>query len=515
MGKQFQVYEQKQVLLLPPSLEELIGEKELVRKVDEVIGGLDLGGLEKEFKGGGRPAYHPVMMLKVLVYAYCSKIYSCRQIAKALKRDIAFMWLSGMQKPDFNTVNRFRGEYLKDVLEEIFVQVVWFLMESGHVRFEDYFLDGTKMEADASKSSYVWKANAERYKAKVQARVREILKEVEEINCKEDQEYGGKDLPEWGEESKISAEQVKEVADRINEGLKGNKAPVESELPKKVRELEKASEKLAKYEGQERVLGGRNSYSKTDPDATFMRMKNNELRAGYNVQAATENGFVSGFSISQNANDGTSFIGHLKRQEELGLPQPKRITADAGYGNEENYSYLEERKIGSFLKYPDWYKEDSKEVKYRFHKSRFRYEADTDSFLCPEGRRLIFKEEKERKTVLGYIKKLRRYECGSCAGCPVKALCTKSAGNRLIETSLKLTGYQQEVRRNLLSELGQKLRKRRGPEVETVFGDLKHNQRYRRIRLRGLPKAIAEMSLIFISYNLRKIFNQKQMAMAG
>lgn len=167
------------------------------------------------------------------------------------------------------------------------------------------------------------------------------------------------------------------------------------------------------------------------------------------------------------------------------------------------------------MKYPDWNKENSRESKYRFHKSRFTYEAGIDRFVCPEGKRLIFKEEKKRKTVLGYTKKLRRYESESCAGCPIKSLCTNSVGDRTIEASLKLTGYQQKARRNLLSKLGQKLRKRRGPEVETLFGDLKHNQRYRRIRLRGLSKAIAEMSLIFISYNLRKIFNQNQMAMAG
>jgi len=510
----FKRYEQDQILLLPPSLEELIGQKELVRKVDEVIGKLDLSWVGEKFSGGGCPSYHPLMMLKVLVYAYCCKLYSCRMIAKALKRDVAFMWLSGMQKPDFNTVNRFRGEYLKDVLEKVFVQTVEFLLESGHIRFEDYFIDGTKMEADASKNSYVWKKNTKRYKERIRPKISKILEEVEEINRREDQQYEGKDLPEWGEQSQVSALAVQQTVDRINKSLQGMEGKHNQQLQKKVKQLQEQSEKLAKYEEQEHILGNRNSYSKTDTDATFMRMKNEELRAGYNVQAATENGFIAGFSISQNANDGACLKVHMERQKQLGLPKPQRMVADAGYGNEENYSYLEDEKIENFVKYPDGYKEDSKEAKYRFHKSRFKYESGTDSFICPEARRLIFKEEKQRKTILGYTKTLRRYECESCQLCPVKVLCTKSPANRIIETSLKLTGYQQQARRNLLSELGQKLRKRRGPEVETVFGDLKHNQRYRRIRLRGLPKAITEMSLVFIGYNLRKLFNQPQVVMA-
>lgn len=216
----FKHYQQDQILLLPPSLEDLVGEKELVREINEVIEGLDLSYVEEKFIGGGCPSHHPVMMLKVLVYAYCCKIYSCRMIAKALKRDVAFMWLSGMQKPDFNTVNRFRGEYLKEVIERVFAQSVEFLVGSGHLRFEDYFMDGTKMEADASKSSYVWKKNTQRYKEGVQKKVGEIMEQIEEINRQEDEQYGGKDLPEWGEDSAVNAEQVRGVVEQINESLK-------------------------------------------------------------------------------------------------------------------------------------------------------------------------------------------------------------------------------------------------------------------------------------------------------
>jgi len=195
---------------LPPSLEDLLEEKELVRVVNRVIEELEPGLVEGSFKGGGCPPYHPRMMLKVLVYACCCKIYSCRNIAKALRRDVTFMWLSGMQRPDFNTVNRFRSEYLQEVLPEVYARTVELLLAEGCIRFEDYFIDGTKMEADAS------------------------------------------------------------------------------------------------------------------PDATVMLTKDDQLKPAYNIQVASENGFVTGCSVSQKANDGTAFIDHMQQQKALGLPQPER-----------------------------------------------------------------------------------------------------------------------------------------------------------------------------------------------
>jgi len=137
MSPVFKRYDQQQSWLLPPSLEDLLGENDLVRVVNRVIEELKPGLVEGSFTGGGCPAYHPRMMLKVLVYAYCCKIYSCRNIAKALRRDVAFMWLSGMQRPDFNTVNRFRSQYLKEVLPKVYARTVEFLLGKGYIRFED------------------------------------------------------------------------------------------------------------------------------------------------------------------------------------------------------------------------------------------------------------------------------------------------------------------------------------------------------------------------------------------
>jgi transposase len=515
MDTTFKRYEQQQSWLLPPSLEDLLDEQELVRVVNRVIDELEPGLVEGVFKGGGCPAYHPRMMLKVLVYAYCCKLYSCRKIAKALRRDVAFMWLSGMQRPDFNTVNRFRSDYLKDMLPQVYARTVELLLAEGYIRFEDYFIDGTKMEANASKYKVTWRKNTERYKAKVQERVREILAEVEAINEAEEELYEGKDLPERGEDAQITSEQIRAAAEEIKSRVSKKESAEQKEARRKIRELKKEAEKQAKYEEQERKLGDRNSYSNTDPAATVMRMKDDEIKPCYNVQAASENGFVVGYSVSSNANDGSAFIPHMEQQKALGLPQPQRVISDAGYGREENYEYLDGEDIDSHLKYPDWYKERSRSSKWRFHRTRFEYEEQSDSFRCPMGRRLLFTSESTRPRASGYEVVSRSYEAESCEACEFKQKCTRSDGSRKIEVSLKLREHQQKMRERLDSPLGERLRKRRACEIETVFGDIKHNRGYRRVSLRGEDKVSAEMALIFMSYNLRKLFRKEMIPAAA
>jgi transposase len=502
---QFKPYEQRQPLLLPPSLDDLIEPNDLVRVVDQVIEQLEAGIVEAAFPGGGCPPYHPRMMLKVLVYAYCCRIYSSRKIARALRRDVAFLWLSGMQRPDFNTVNRFRSEYLKEVLPRVFARTVELLLASGHIRFEDYFLDGTKLEADASRHKVVWRKSTERYQERVQQRAQAILQEVEAINRAEDQAYGSHDLPERGETARLDSAQLQAAAEQIEAGLRQQPAEARQPLHRSARQLQELAQKQARYEQQQQLLGGRNSYSVTDPEATVMPMKDGVLKPGYNVQAAAENGFVVGYSVSQTSHDGVSLIPHLRQQHALGLPQPQRIVGDAAYGIEQNYAHLEAAGIDSYLKPLDWHRAHSRSVEHRFHKSHFHYEAASDTFVCPAGERLVFRREKQRRTESGYPLQLREYEGQACGNCHWRAECIRRGPSRWLEVSPQLQRYHQLAHTKLTSELGQALRRRRGVEIESAFGDLKQNQGYRRLRLRGLRKVIAELALLFLGFNLRKL----------
>src|SRR3972149_7905510 len=177
----FKRYPQGQ-LRLPTDLEELVPAGHLVRVVNSAMERMELSPLLRRYKGGGTSSYHPKMMLKVLVYAYSQRTYSSRQIAKALRENVHFMWLSGQSRPDFRTINRFRSTVMRGVMEEVFGAVVELLIEEGYIKLEHYFVDGTKIEANANRYRAVWAKNTQRYKAQLQEKIRGLLDEIARVN---------------------------------------------------------------------------------------------------------------------------------------------------------------------------------------------------------------------------------------------------------------------------------------------------------------------------------------------
>ncbi len=506
-------------VLLPPSLEELIPEDHLVGVVNQMVNRIDIGPLLMKYKGGGTSSYHPRMMLKVLVYAYTEKVYSSRRIAKGLRENVNFMWISGGNKPDFRTINMFRGETMKAAVREVFVSVLELLVEGGYVKMENYFVDGTKMEANANPHKVVWAKKTEKYKSRLRQQIMDLLDEIEKVNEAEEEAYGDEDLEELGGKGGINAEKLQRKVDELNQRLK--EQPENKQLKKAVKTLEKKHlPRLEKYEKQEQVLGGRNSYSKTDPDASCFRMKEDRAaekplpRPAYNVQIGTEGQFIVGYSIHQRAGDPGCFIPHMEQQQ---LPQGVKIqnlSGDAAYGSEENYAYLEKRQIGNYLKYNTFYRETHPPRKPELiQKASFRvenlpYDPDKDEFTCPANKSLTYQETRPYRTENGYLTERRFYEASDCATCPLKPQCTKAKGNRRIQVSFKLREYRQQAKANLLSEQGIVLRKQRGPDVEGAFGDIKHNMGTRRFMLRGLKKVETEWGILSIAHNIRKLAAQ-------
>jgi len=209
----FKRYVMGQPSLLPADLEELIPQDHVVRTINEAIEQIDLSILYAQYKGGGTSSYHPKMMLKVLVFGYVERLYSSRKIAKALRENVYFMWLSGQNYPDFRTINTFRGVVMKGIIGEIFAMVLELLIEQGHVKLEDYYIDGSKLRANARKHSAVWAKNTQRYKEGVREKIRTLLEEIEEVNQAEQEAYGDQDLPEMGEEANIDSQRFKENID--------------------------------------------------------------------------------------------------------------------------------------------------------------------------------------------------------------------------------------------------------------------------------------------------------------
>lgn len=512
----FKTYSVGQMNLLPPSLEELIPADHLVRVVNAMLDRIDLTRLLVHYKGGGASSYHPLMMLKVLVYAYSEKTYSSRRIAKALRENINFMWISGGNRPDHRTINNFRSGALKEVIRDVFSLVVELLVEDGYVKLENYFVDGTKIEANANAHKVVWAKRTKNYKSKLSKKIESLLDEIDRINEEEDAEYGEKDLEEIGGNGGMTAEKLKERMTELNERLR--KQPEEKVLKKTVKTLEKDHlPRLEKYEAQERVLDGRNSYSKTDPDASSLRMKEDRAaekplpRPGYNIQNGTEGQFIVGYSIHQSAGDPGCFIPHMEAQQFPKGNMPKNAVGDAAYGSEENYAWLENHTIENYLKYNRFHKEQHPprkpelREKERFVSANFPYDEEKDEFVCPAGHPRTYRETRPYKTRNNYLSERRFYECDQCESCPLKPQCTKAKGNRRIQVSFKLRAYQQQARTNLLSEQGIELRKKRAVDVETPFGNIKQNMGYRRFLLRGKKKVEIEWGLLSMAHNMRKL----------
>jgi hypothetical protein len=332
----------------------------------------------------------------------------------------------------------------------------------------------------------------------------------------------------------INAEKIAKKITELNRRLK--EQPEDKKLAKAVKVMEKDYlPRQRRYEEQERKLAGRSSYSKTDEDATFMRMKEDRgaekpwPKPAYNVQNGTEGQFVVGFSLHQCAGDTTCLIPHLegvktslsaiaqRKPELFSKPEersgclPHNLSTDAGYGSEENYAYLEDHQLGNYVKYNTFHREQQHHRKPALvRKAQFRtenlpYDPETDAFICPAHQRLTYRGTSHQRTENGYWTELRHYEASGCNTCPLKPECTRAKHNRHLCVSFRLRRFREQARNNLLSEQGKALRIQRNIEVESVFGHIKHNMHFRRFSLRGLEKVKTEWGLVCIAHNMQKL----------
>lgn len=488
--------------LFPENIFDKIPENHPVRLVDWVVNSLDITDIIKLYKGGGCSAYHPRMMIKVLFYGYLSNTYSCRKIAKALSENIHFMFISGNSTPDFRTINDFRGQVLKHKIKDLFAEVVKMLVDLGYVSLDVQYIDGTKIEAKSNKYSFVWRKSVEKYKDKLEAKIASILSDIETSIQADNQEVNTEELPQ-----KIDSEQLKERLSQLNKKLK---EPTKKQA-KQLQTLQKEHlPKLAKYESDLEILGNRNSYSKTDPDATFMRMKDDHMRNGqlkpaYNGQISTENQFITHVSLHQKPNDTTTLEPHLDGFEKAYEKQSEQVVADAGYGSEENYEMLEDKGITGYVKYNYFHSEDKKKVKNDpFLVQNLYYNKDHDFYVCPMGQKMENVGQGRRTSSNGYSSQVTYYQAQNCQGCPLRGMCHNGKGNRKIEVNHRLNELKAKARELLTSEEGLHHRGKRPVEVEAVFGQLKSNNNFNRFTFIGLENVELEFLLMSMGHNLRK-----------
>lgn len=490
--------------LFPSNIFDKIPQNHPVRLVNSVVDSLDLSKILDLYPGGGASAYHPRMMIKVLFYSYLSNIYSSRKINKALHENIHFMFISGNSLPDHRTINDFRGKILKDSIKELFAEIVRLLVDLGYVSLDVQYIDGTKIEAKSNKYTFVWKGSIEKNKAKLEKKIEHILTDIETHIQSDNHEVNNDNLPE-----KFDSDELKKKVSEINKRLK---SPTKQQL-KEIKKLQdEYIPKLESYEKNLEVLGDRNSFSKTDTDATFMRMKddhmnNGQLKPAYNAQISTENQFITHTSIHQTTTDTTVLIQHLDSFKDAHGKQSKEVTADAGYGSEENYEMLEKNNIEAYVKY-NYFHLDQKKCRLQnpFLPHNLFYNKELDFYICPMGQKMTCVGKGTRISKTGYESSITYYQAQNCDGCTLRGMCHKGSSNRKIEVNHRLNQLKNKAKEYLNSAKGLINRSKRPIEVEAVFGQLKSNNKFNRFTLKGLKKVELEFILMAIGHNLRKMF---------
>lgn len=505
----FRDYNYNQTVLFPQRIDEDIADNDPVRIVDALVESLDMDGFHKLYKEHGRSPYHPKMMLKVILYAYMNNIYSCRKIEKLLYRDIHFMWLSGRVKPDFITINRFRNR-VKNEINEVFTQIVLLLSAKGFISLDVEYIDGTKIESKANKYTFVWRKTVERNRERLMKKIKVLLSQIDDVIVQDktsDMEtvsFTPSMLTELADELRSTFEQTSEPS------TKEEKA-VAREKRRQLKELEAQRDKLQEYDTHMKTLDGRNSYSKTDPDATFMRMKedamrNGQTKPGYNLQISTEHQFITDFALYPNPTDTLTMIPFLKSFADRYGRSAETVVADSGYGSEENYRYMSENEMTAYVKYNHFHREQRPRFKPDpFKAENFYYNADGDYCVCPMGQKMSRVGTRRSKTDSGYVSENARYRAVRCEGCPLRCLCFRSKGNRTVEINHRLQRYRQTARELLISDDGRRLRGQRCIEPEAVFGQMKQDFNYRRFRHFGKDKVKVDFAFFAIAFNIRKL----------
>lgn len=390
----FKAYNQGRTCLLPQSLDEKLPADSPARLLNQTVGNLDITKVIDTYKGGGTSSCHPRMMLKIVPFAYLNNIHACRKIEEAAKDRLGFMWLSGMQTPDHNTVNRFRSSRLKDTVHSMFARAVPMLVDMRHLTLNEALIDGTKIESRVNRYTFVWRKPVERNKRKLEEEIRRIPEQVEEGIAQDDDPDDEPPAPIDSEELKRRAAEINRE-NRSKEGPKAIKAIEGKHLPK-----------LREYERKLKVLGGRGGYSRTDTGATFMRMKegrmtNGQLKPAYNLQISTENQLHTHYDFSPDPTDCFTFIPFSRGFESGCGFLPKNAVADSGYGSEENHEFMEANGIGKHVKYPLFHKERKKPFKNSgFLAQNLFYNAEEDYFVCPMAPAYGKLHNKSKKTAL-------------------------------------------------------------------------------------------------------------------
>jgi len=469
-------YNNKEMLLFPASIGDYLPKDHLAWVIDEVVEQLDLGRLYKKVPSVGNPSYHPKMMLKILFYGYATSNFSSRKIAKGLDTDVAFIFLSGMQKPDFRTISDFRKNNLEEI-SELFVQIVRLCKKLGLVGLGHISLDSTMIKANASREKALDREELILEEQAINKKIKELLETAQATDDKEDEIFGP--------------------------NLRGDEIPKELRCPKKrLEKIKEAKKELEKDSLKEINL--------TDFDATFQKQEHNLVRPGYRAEVAVDKKeqIIVACDVTNRRTDYEQLIPLIEQTVE-NLPEASTqksivITADSGYSSMERLKELELKEhIDAYIpdaKYQGKQRGKKIDEDSPFHKKNFTYNAKNNVYVCPNNKKLFFVRRRREKS--GAMCSV--YQCRQYRSCRYAGVCTTNRDGREIRICDN-TAVLYRMRQKLDTAEGKQIYSRRKTIVEPVLGNIKHNLGFRQFLLRTLRKVKAEFRLIAIVHNIRKI----------
>ena len=514
-------YNMKQVIL-PLDLEIMMPEDDICFAIHELIESMPEEKFTTFKQETGRPSFHPRMMLKLILCAYTQSMFSGRKIENALQDSIRMMWLAQGETPSYRTINRYRVHPLMaPIIHDCFVQFRNLLVQENLIDETAIFIDGTKLEANANKFTFVWKKSIQRFSdaliEKSKALYQELLSNeiIPAIEIDNEAELSTQELMVIEDELSQAVETLTQEIDKESNGQK-RKALRSQRKPIKLARKQVANFILRKekYKLDFEIMGARNSYSKTDTDATFMRMKddymrNGQLKVAYNLQIATENQYVLDYEVYPNPTDTRTLPDFLAHYQNKYQQLPDYIIADAGYGGEENYqTVLETYQRTPLITYNAYEKEQKRKFKKDpFKTANWPYDPEQDYFICPNHQKVTYRYESHRTDKYGLTRDLKIYECEDCQGCPVRKSCTraKSDNNRQLQINPKWESFKLTIKELLSEKETGKLYGKRKIDVEPAFARLKANLGFSRFSVRGKDKVRQEIGLALMAINLRKL----------
>jgi transposase len=462
----------------------------------------------------GRIRYNPASMLKTVLFGFMTYGYiSLRELEDNCKVNLRFMYLMEHKTPSYRTFGYFINEVLKPSVEELFSDINKKIFAEQHVDLSHLYIDGSKFEANANKYSWVWRKATEKSRYRLFAKITALLDEINDelagfgIKIETNTEY----VPDYLDEIIDRYTKIQNIDENnFVHGRGHHKTPQQRHFEC----LQEYKNKLSEYVEKLDTCGdGRNSYSKTDPSATFMRMKkdymrNDQLLPAYNVQFGVADEYIAVADVNHYRSDMDCFVPLIEQFHKLYGFYPKYPVADAGYGSYNNYIYCEQKGMEKYMKFP-MFKKETTDKKYRDDPFRtVNFKIDEDGILrCPAGKAFHFLY---RQNVRGnkYGRQEEVYRCEDCSGCPYVSKCKKTDKNKTVHLNQELTSMHQEVVDNLESIHGALLRMNRSIQSEGTFGIMKYDRWYKRVVRKGMEQVRLEIFLVSIGHNLYKYHNK-------